>query len=322
MHILRVDQAEHGMKLISFLAKRLENSTSAPFTQADLHRWIRTGQVRVNKGRAKAFDRLQAGDDVRVPPFAASAAKGAGEDIPVVTGQIIGQGVSVLLAHPDFLAVEKPPYLPSQPGTGHDVSLVSVLREYFAKAAYVPAPAHRLDAATGGIVLAGRAHEAQGVLHALFAAHGERMEKTYLAWVKGEWPSHGETILEDLVAKEVVALPSGASFERMVTSGTGTDKNADAGKMARCRVMPLVCRNNATLVRIVLETGRTHQIRIQLASRSHPVIGDAKYGGPVYPRLLLHAAKLVFPWKGDTVTLLSRPQWDTPFAVSDSETVF
>lgn len=299
MHILHVNATEQGMKLISFLAKRLDGAVP----QGDLHRWIRTGQVRVNKGRAKAFDRLAAGDAVRLPPFAAPLTKTGEEDIAVTAGDCLGHGVIVLAAYPDFLAIEKPPLLPSQPGTGHDTSLVSVLREYFSGAPYIPAPVHRLDAATSGVMLAGRNHEAQERLHALFAAHGDGMEKAYLAWVAGNWPCDGETVLEDRLAKETVD-----TFERVVTG--------EKGKVARSRAIPLARRNGNTLLKVVLETGRTHQIRVQLASRSHPVIGDVKYGGVRYPRLLLHASHLAFAWKGETVALLSYPRWDTAFAVT------
>jgi 23S rRNA pseudouridine955/2504/2580 synthase len=135
MYILHMDAAEQGMKLITFLAKRLTGqsaeSSGETVSQGDLHRWIRTGQVRVNKGRAKAFDRLTAGDAVRLPPFASPLAKENTREVPVTAEDDLGHGVTVLAAHPDFLALEKPPLLPSQPGTGHDISLVSVLREYF-----------------------------------------------------------------------------------------------------------------------------------------------------------------------------------------------
>lgn len=307
MRILHVNAAEQGMKLITFLAKRLEGSVP----RGELHRWIRTGQVRVNKGRAKAFAPLATGDAVRLPPFAPSPAEKEYMELAVNPGDDLGYGVTVLAARGDFLALEKPPDLPTQPGTGHIVSLVSVLREYFAKAAHVPAPAHRLDAATGGIVLAGGTHAAQRELHALFAARGGGIEKTYLAWAAGNWPHEGETVLEDLLAKETAVTLSGALFESVATGDAG-----GCGKKAVCRVTPLAQRCGNTLLRIVLETGRTHQIRVQLASRAHPILGDVKYGGPARPRLLLHAAKLVFAWKGETVTLLSRPRWDTPFAVT------
>jgi 23S rRNA pseudouridine955/2504/2580 synthase len=87
--------------------------------------------------------------------------------------------------------------------------------------------------------------------------------------VAGNWPHDDEITLKDRLAKRETG-----AFELIVT-----DEN---GKSARSRVSALARRNNNTLLKIILETGRTHQIRVQLASRSYPVIGDVKYGGPEY----------------------------------------
>lgn len=314
-NILLVSDPENGMKLMVFLGRRLGESAG----RGELHRWVRTGQVRVNGGRAGAFDRVCAGDAVRVPPFAASLARsvpepGTGAVLSPAQGQELGAGLVVLDVVEDVLVLDKPSGLPSQSGSGHDVSVVSLLRDCFSGTAYVPAPAHRLDKDTSGILLAGLTHTAQEELHSLFARSGGAeaigMEKAYLAWVAGAWPHDGERVLCDAVLKD--AAGSGGRFEAVrVTHGEG------GGKVARSRATPVMQRDGAlgvaTLLRVVLQTGRTHQIRVQLASRGFPVIGDGKYGGPAYPRMLLHAYTLNFFWRGRLRQLKSLPDWGPPF---------
>ena len=310
MHILTVNQAEQGMKLLNFLSRRLENSAPS----GELHRWIRSGQVRINGKRAHAFDRLVAGDSVRLPPFAGDAARQDAADIVVAPNEDLGHGLRILVAAPDFLALEKPSGLPSQPGSKQDADVTGLLRQRFATSPYIPAPAHRLDKKTSGILLAGRTHEAQEKLHALFARHdGDDVKKTYLAWVLGTFPYDGEHVLTDFLAKEADA---GTRFERVRAV------SKEAGKEAKSRVSLVETRKTplgpASLVRIVLETGRTHQIRVQLAIRNLPIIGDLKYKGLAYPLMLLHAHSLAFPWKGKTVALTSLPEWPEAFAVASA----
>lgn len=309
---LTVEAAEHGMKLISFLARRLENNASI----SELHRWIRTGQVRVNGKRSAAFDRIATGDAVRLPPFAAPAARHVARDISVASGDMLGGALRVLAVTPDFLALEKPAGIPSQPGTKQDTSVSGILRDHFAGAAYIPAPAHRLDKLTSGILLAGRTHGAQEKLHALFARNGGTpgdtpMEKTYLAWVCGVWPHADEQTISDRLAKE--AGP-GTGYETVQASGS------EDAREARSRVSHIDTRTtpfgDASLLRVVLETGRTHQIRVQLAIRNFPIIGDLKYGRQAFSHMLLHAHALSFPWNGETVIICSPPPWAEPFAVA------
>ncbi|SBW04944.1 Pseudouridine synthase [uncultured delta proteobacterium] len=313
MHILTVNQAEQGMKLINFLSRRLEREAAA----SELHRWIRSGQVRINSKRARAFDRLAAGDTVRLPPFAADDARQEAVAITVAPGDILDHGLRVLAATDDFLALEKPAGLPSQPGSKQETDVVDILRRRFAGAAYIPAPAHRLDKKTSGILLAGRTHEAQEKLHALFSRreNDKAVTKIYLAWVLGSWPHAQEQVLTDFLAKEADTL-DGTAFE------TVRAVDAQHGKEARCRVSCLETRQTplgaASLLRVVLETGRTHQIRVQLAIRKLAIIGDMKYKGVPYSHMLLHAHALAFPWKGGRVALESLPDWPAPFAVAEA----
>ena len=318
MHTIPVDVDEQGLKLIRFLARRLAAALPPP-SEGDLHRWIRTGQVRVNGGRARAFDRLNAGDLVRVPPFAAAGLTRAFREQPVLAPGMSIAGLKLLAVTPDILALEKPSGLPTQPGTGHEDCVASRLQRFFTGLAHVPAPAHRLDKATSGIVLAGRNAAAQQHLHTLFASPerredpaGKTLTKAYLAWVGGAWPQKREAVLEDYVAKETLDAAGQREAMRVVPAG--------AGQFAQSLVAPVHMLTDSphgkvTLLRITLHTGRTHQIRIQLASRGYPVIGDAKYGGAPFSRMLLHAYALECFWNGEAVRVSSLPDWPPPFAI-------
>ena len=299
----RVSDAEAGQKLLQCLARRVEA------TQGELHRWIRTGQVRVNGGRRGPFDRLEAGDELRLPPFAklqqASAAPAS-----------MGRALPVIWESPDLLVVNKPAGLPTHPGTGHDDSVVTRLHAAMAPGtAFAPTPAHRLDRDTSGVLLVARSYSTLRRLNDAFARH-ETVVKEYLAWCAGRWDVASTLRLVDRLEKQA-DTPGGA--ERMRTS--------DTGRHAAMDVTVLRAASNATLLHIRLLTGRTHQIRVQLASRGHPILGDAKYGGGVafphgvaVPGLLLHAFRLTLaPNTPEVQTFLALPLWPGPWHVEHGD---
>lgn len=327
MRELQVHTAEEGMKLLSFLEKRLaagQTAANAPIPRSMLHRWIRSGQVRINGKRAKAFDRLDQGDLVRVPPFAPLGAEkaDASRPAPPFAGEKLSPLLRILAVENDILVLEKDAGLASQPGTGHTESVAEILKKRFRGAPYIPAPAHRLDRQASGILLAGRSFAAQRMLSEAFADGDTTgtIHKEYLAWVHGVWPDDTETTLRDILVKS--ASPTDG-FEKVSALPPGHEHAH--GKEAQCIVCPLRVLHSgqgapATLMRILLETGRTHQIRVQFASRGHPLIGDVKYGGAPWPRLLLHAARLTLvDASGDNGNakqhvFSSVPPWPAPFA--------
>ena len=127
---LQVTAAEAGQKLLQFLSRRFEEPQSV------LHRWIRTGQVRINGGRAKPFDRVELNDEIRVPPFAGAGTKA--ERAPASSG---GKELPPIVAETDDVIVFcKPSGLPVHPGTGHTDSLTTRLEAAFAGLPFIPAP--------------------------------------------------------------------------------------------------------------------------------------------------------------------------------------
>ena len=122
---------------------------------------------------------------------------------------------------------------------------------------------HRLDAAVGGVMVFARSRMAASILSEQVREH--RLRKEYLAVAEGRLPEGGKLrdfLLRDTRTGVTCAVPEG-------TPGA---------KEARLTYRALSCTDDATLVRIVLGTGRTHQIRVQFASRGHPLRGDRKYG--------------------------------------------
>lgn len=289
---LTVTPAEDGLKVFQFLERRLNKGAPRPL----IMKWARTGQLRVNGGRVGPFARLSAGQDVRVPPFTP----------PVPSpGQTPGQPdtpepAPLAIVHEDgeLLVIAKPAGLPSQSGSRHPDSVQTRLKARFAGADFVPNITHRLDKDTSGLLLAGKTYAAVRRLSDAFAAR--TVGKAYLAWVRGDWP-HGKTIrLKDNLEK------SGQGPAEKVRTGSG--------KLALADVSPLARRPGATLLRIDLLTGRTHQIRVQLASRGHPILGDRKYGRrPHATPLLLHCWQLRLP---DAAFVLP-PPWEDEWAVGE-----
>ncbi len=286
-----VSQAEAGQKLLSWLVRLLE----AP--RPLLHRWIRTGQVRVNGGRVDPFRRLQPGDTVRLPPFAvlrdgtvfpaaggvrydAHLPEDSGSRFDLPTEQV---GLSLAAQTPDLYVFCKPAGLPTHPGTGHEDSLTSRLHALDPGASFRPTPAHRLDKDTSGLLVAARTYSALRRLQTLFSGTGpERCAKEYLAWVRGLWPDDEPVVLLDRLRK--VADRHG---ERVRVCAGGREAALTALCLRRAEGM--------SLLQIRLHTGRTHQIRVQLAARGFPVVGDRKYGAAAAGPLLLHAARLALP---------------------------
>lgn len=310
---LSVSRAESGQKLLNFLQRRISASTG------DFHRWIRTGQVRVNGARAKAFDRVAEGDMIRVPPFAERLPAGTQQtDVPLPAERKRSR-LDIVFEDGDIIVLAKPAGLPVQGGTGHRESVASILAEERARADFIPAPVHRLDKDTSGLLAVGKTYAAVRFLTDALAGRSEvRPLKEYLAWVEGSWPHDGAVELRDLLAKD-------EREQRMKTFSSG--KDGDDAKEARCVVTKLEERivrgRTCSLLLIRLLTGRTHQIRVQLASRGHAIVGDPWYGdGEPIPRdgLKLHAFRLSLPLPdGRKRDFELPPPWKGPWRYDKTE---
>jgi len=279
---ITVTEAESGQKLLQYLERRLEGDVP----RSAIQRWIRKGQVRVDKGRKKPFDRINAGQQVRIPPYT------PGETKPQTAGG------ELVIAHEEkhILAIAKPAGLAAHGGDKIEDSVVARLKAMYANADFMPTLAHRLDKDTSGLLLAARDYATLRDLNDRFASGG--VGKIYLAWVNGTWKESGEVLLEDMLEKQ------GAPGEEKVRTGSG--------KTALAKVTGLISGDNHSLVAVRLLTGRTHQIRVQLASRKHPVVGDRKYGkGNEHGAMRLHC----YAMRVNDATFSLKPNWTGKWTV-------
>eukprot|EP01022_Parablepharisma_sp_SALTPOND_P033942 TRINITY_DN90030_c0_g1_i1.p1 TRINITY_DN90030_c0_g1~~TRINITY_DN90030_c0_g1_i1.p1 ORF type:complete len:296 (-),score=30.07 TRINITY_DN90030_c0_g1_i1:373-1260(-) len=272
-----VSRAESGQKLVRFLERRV----GGDIPRTAIMRWIRKGDVRVDKGRKKPFDIVCEGQVVRIPPHkSAPADQQPAKNLPPL---------EILFENEDIVALNKPGGLPSQGGSGHDDSVVDRLKSMYTQKTFIPAPAHRLDGDPSGVILCGKSHRGLNSLSEAFRER--RADKYYLAEVLGRFEEEGWMVLEDCIHKK-----GGAGNARMAT---GEGKQALA--LAHC-----VHSGEKSLLLIKLLTGRTHQIRVQLASRGFPIIGDAKYGRKSSDSIMrLHCWRIDV----DGLSVTSLPDW-------------
>lgn len=269
---LSVAAAEAGRRLDNFLLSRL------PVPRRAVYRWIRTGQVRVNGGRARPASRLAPGDRVRVPPHWEDAPRAAPEDLPEID-------IPVLHEDAHLLAVNKPPGLPAHGGSRAPFGLIDVLRAARGADGYLEL-AHRLDRGTSGCLLLARSRAALADLHAQLRARA--VEKVYWCLAAGRWRGGARAARMPLTVRR-----SGARERKTVADA--------AGRAAATRFAPLERFAGACLLEARIETGRTHQIRAHARELGHPLVGDDRYGDRAANRaarargfrgLFLHAQSL------------------------------
>ncbi len=267
---LTVDAESAGQRLDNFLIRHLKG---VPKTH--VYRIIRSGEVRVNKGRAAADTRVAAGDVVRVPPVRVSerapddkAAAAPAREFPI------------LLEDEHLIAIDKPAGVAVHGGSGVSFGVIEQLR----RARHYGQPGgarflelvHRLDRETSGILLVAKKRSALKHLQDQF--RGREIGKTYLALVLGEWPDRLKVI--DAPLRKYLVAGGDAEGERRVAVVARDDPEGMRSiTLVRVRErLRLPTGEPATLLEVTIKTGRTHQIRVHLASHGHPIVGDAKYG--------------------------------------------
>jgi len=273
-----------------------------------LEKLLRKGHIRVDGKRAKAGQRLAAGQTVRVPPMAAErtgpAAGKRRAAAPVAEDDAEALRAAVLYRDDLAIAVNKPPGLAVQGGTRTSRHLDGMLDALRFGSSERPRLVHRLDRDTSGVLVLARSAAAAAALARAFRQRSAR--KLYWAVTVGCPTPRAGTI--------DVALTKGAAQggERMVAAGRVD--GADGGRRAitHYRVVEQAGKE-AALVALTPLTGRTHQLRVHMSERGTPILGDGKYGGrgAFLPgracALHLHARRLVLPVEGRATLDVTAP---------------
>jgi 23S rRNA pseudouridine955/2504/2580 synthase len=250
-------------------------------------RWARTGQLRVNGKRAGPGDRIEAGQEIRVPPPEAAPARPAR---PQRTREVLTEDEvqfvrdMVIYADPHAFVLNKPPGLATQGGTKTTKHLDRLL-DGIGDDRSRPKLVHRLDKDTSGALLVARTARSAG--HFAKAFSGRAARKFYWALVIGV-PAGEEGEIDAPLAKQ-----PGTGGEKM-----HIDEEHGLPAKTRWRVLDRA-GNRAAWVELQPLTGRTHQLRAHMAALGHPIVGDAKYGGAeafltggISRKLHLHARRL------------------------------
>ena len=300
---ITVDEESAGQRLDNFLMRHLKG---VPKTH--VYRIIRSGEVRVSKGRAAADSRVQIGDVIRVPPVRLATRTDARDTNPAPARQF-----PILREDDWLLAIDKPAGVAVHGGSGVSFGVIEQLRRARPQARFLEL-VHRLDRDTSGVLLVAKKRSALTALQDQFRAR--ETGKTYLALVAGDWPANKKVIDAPLHKYLLPAGQDGAGERRVrVVSRDDPDgmRSVTLVKVAR-RVAGF------TLLEVTIKTGRTHQIRVHLASQGHPIAGDDKYGDfglnkslqkqredSGLKRMFLHAWRLQFnhPGSGERIELLA-----------------
>lgn len=276
VNLVEVTQDRDGQRLDNFLSARLKG-----LPRSVIYRIIRTGQVRVNGGRAKPATRLETGDIVRVPP-AKIRETGPG-DIPPAVVQMIEQ--SVCYENHGVMVINKPAGMAVHGGSGLAWGVVDVVRKI--RPALNVDLVHRLDRATSGCLLLALNGDALRELNTQI--NNNQVEKRYLCLLDGK-------LKQDLVH---VNEPIG-QFER---SGQKFMRVDQQGKPAHTTFRLIQNYAGYSFAEAQLHTGRTHQIRVHAAHLGVPLAADDRYSPAVrqkfwktqgLKRMFLHAHQVNF----------------------------
>ena len=278
VQMLTISSEEAGQRIDNFLLKICKG-----VPKSHVYQILRSGQVRVNKGRIDQLYRLVAGDVVRVPPVRMAEAK---------PNTAPGAEFTILFEDAHLLIIDKPSGVAVHGGSGVSYGVIEQLRTARPDAKFLEL-VHRLDRDTSGVLLLAKKRSALTSLH-------EQMrdgvtDKRYLTLIHGEWKNQRQHI------KLPLHKYTAADGERRV--------RVQADGMASHTVFSLIRHyGEFALLEAELKTGRTHQIRVHLSASGFAIVGDDKYGDfalnrqllkpqsnrGAFKRMFLHAHQITF----------------------------
>ncbi|NKX45383.1 RluA family pseudouridine synthase [Roseicyclus persicicus] len=268
---LTVAAGEGGQRLDRWFRRQFPH-----IPQGRIEKMCRKGEIRVDGGRVKPATRIEDGQQVRVPPLPETEAPEAPPKprISDADAQMIRAAVLYRDAH--ILAINKPPGLPTQGGSGVTRHVDGLAEALTFDADEKPRLVHRLDKDTSGVLLLARSRKAAEALTRAFRARDTR--KIYWAAVAGV-PSPRMGVIRFGLVK-APGHGKGGEGEKMVTVHPDAVAATEGAKPAVTDYAVLSALGGRTAwVALQPVTGRTHQLRAHMAAIGHPVVGDGKYGG-------------------------------------------
>lgn len=261
-----------GQRLDNFLVRECKG-----VPKSHIYKAIRSGQVRVNKGRTKNEYRLEAGDVLRIPPMR----------MPDPDAKPVAPAAQFPIVFEDdyLLVIDKPEGVAVHGGSGVSFGVIEQLRAARPQAKFLEL-GHRLDRDTSGLLIIVKRRSALVAVHDMFR-HGQ-IDKFYQALVDGDWVNDRQHIKAPLL-------------RWLTVSGERRVRVDPAGKPSHTIISLLQRFGRYSLVEAELKTGRTHQIRVHLAHSGFAIVGDDKYGSDAvrehfsrlgFKRMFLHAARL------------------------------
>ena len=292
---LFVDAGEDGVRLDRWFKRRWPH-----LNHIQIQKLTRSGQIRVDGGRAKPDSRLSAGSQVRVPPFpdAPDPAKRLSQ---IDARDAIFAKSLVLFEDEEVLVLNKPAGLAVQGGT-KTIKHIDRLLSAWGEGLTRPRLVHRLDRDTSGVLVLGKTPGAAAKLAGAFARR--KAQKTYWAIVAG-FPKPGEGVLE------LPLIKKGIGDRELVVPAEPKEPGAEPAETEFLTISRAGPR--AAWMALRPHTGRTHQLRAHMLAMGHPILGDPKYAtdlsrelsGPL--KLQLHARRLTLPHPSSGTLVLEAP---------------
>ncbi|MCS0591760.1 RluA family pseudouridine synthase [Massilia norwichensis] len=291
VQLVTIAEEEAGQRIDNYLLRVCKG-----VPKSHIYRILRSGEVRVNKGRIDQLYRLQSGDVVRIPPIRIAEKAAGSAPVP---------GAEFAIVHEDshLLVIDKPAGVAVHGGSGVSYGVIEQLRAARPQAKFLEL-VHRLDRETSGLLLLAKKRSALTNLHDQMREG--TTDKRYLTLVSGNWTN----------PRQHVKLP----LHKFTTADGERRVVVQAGGQEAHTVFNLLRKwQDFALLEAELKTGRTHQIRVHLASSGFPIAGDEKYGDfalnkqlqkandtrGALKRMFLHAYRITFqhPETGKPMTL-------------------
>lgn len=318
-----IDEASEGQRIDNFLTRVLKG-----VPKSHVYRILRSGEVRVNKKRVSAEYRLQLHDEVRIPPIRVA------ETQQTVAPTMVRARLAECVIYEDdaMLALNKPAGMAVHGGSGISLGVIEQLRLERPQAKFLEL-VHRLDRETSGVLMIAKKRSALTALHEAMRHH--HMDKRYLMLVPGHWQDARKKVTLDLQKfvtesgerrVQVVDMPLISEEPRarksLKAGGVVAKQHAARGKFeVETQVSETWFYLQAhvgdySLLQAKLITGRTHQLRVQLAHLGFPILGDDKYGDFArnkqlqkqgLKRMFLHSSetRIAHPLTGESLHLVA-----------------